>query len=90
MNIEIRDLNIENISGTSKRTQKPYSFNKQEGWLHQPDKPYPVSVDITLEDNASAYPKGIYKIDERSFYVDSFNRLSVGRLLLKKIGDLKD
>lgn len=79
--IEVRSTVVTNVSGTSKNG-KPFSIDKQEGWAHFPDQPYPLRIEISLGRNSTAYAPGFYKFDAKSFYVDRFNSLTLGRLEL--------
>lgn len=85
MKIEIAEQRVQNVSGTSGKTGKVFSINKQVGWLHMEDQKYPVRIEITLDDNSTGYPPGQYEISAQSFYVDRFSQLQVGRLKLRPI-----
>ena len=83
MKIEIVTDKVTVKSGTSQRTQKPYSINKQEGFLFTEGAKYPVRFEFNLADGATAYAPGFYKLDESSFFVDRFGALSLsGQLVL--------
>lgn len=82
MKIEIVTSTIKNKSGTS-AAGKPYSINKQEGFLFTEGAKYPVRFEFNLADGATAFAPGMYKLDESSFYVDRFGALSLsGQLVL--------
>ncbi len=83
--IEIQNPTVENVAGTSSRTGKPFSFNKQEAYAHIPGQHYPQRIELTLEDNSTGYPAGNYTIQPESLYVDRFGRLQLGQLKLKPI-----
>lgn len=85
MRIEIQSTDLFTKSGNAKTTGKPYSIRKQDAWAHIEGQPYPVRISFNLEDNAAPYQIGMYVLDERSFYVDKFGNLSIGRLLLNPI-----
>lgn len=84
--IEVSSDTVITRSGISARTGKPYSMREQEGYAHtvgrdgQPSK-YPQLIKITLGDNQSPYPAGLYTVSPESFYVDRFNALSLGLVL---------
>lgn len=84
--IEFRDGDTVRVqSGISRRTQKPYNITKQEGWFHDKKSPYPTRVEINLEDGQPPYAPGLYTIDfTNSVFVDRYNSLSLGRLLLMR------
>lgn len=86
MKIEIANVSVRNQSGTSQRTGKPYSMEKQEGYLHLEGQPYPVKFEFTLAQGAKPYEKGYYTVTDKSFIVDRFGSLSLsGQLELVPI-----
>lgn len=86
MKIEIVTDKVTVKSGTSQRTQKPYTIHKQEGFLFTEGAKYPVRFEFNLAVGATAYAPGMYKLDESSFFVDRFGALSLsGQLVLSPI-----
>ncbi|WP_429154072.1 single-stranded DNA-binding protein [Aeromonas media] len=86
MKIEIVTDKVTVKSGTSQRTQKPYSINKQEGFLFTEGAKYPVRFEFNLAEGATAHAPGMYKLDESSFFVDRYGALSLsGQLALVPI-----
>lgn len=77
MKIEIANVNVRNQSGTSQRTGKAYSMNKQEAYLHLDGQPYPVRFEFNLAEGAQPYQKGFYTVNDKSFIVDRFGSLGV-------------
>lgn len=77
MKIEIANVNVRNQSGTSQKTGKPYSMNKQEGYLHLEGQPYPVRFEFNLADGATPFQKGFYTVTDKSYIVDRFGSLAV-------------
>lgn len=77
MKIEIVNVNVRNQSGTSQRTGKPYSMNKQEAFLHIEGQPYPVRFEFNLAEGATPFQKGFYTLSDKSFMVDRFGSLGV-------------
>ncbi|MGL6424170.1 single-stranded DNA-binding protein [Aeromonas caviae] len=77
MKIEIANVSVRNQSGTSQRTGKAYSMDKQEAYLHLDGQPYPVKFEFTLAQGATPYQKGFYSVTDKSFIVDRFGSLSV-------------
>lgn len=77
MKIEIANVSVRNQSGTSQRTGKPYSMEKQEAYLHLDGQPYPVKFEFTLAQGATPYQKGFYTITDKTFIVDRFGSLGV-------------
>ncbi|MDT8385161.1 MAG: single-stranded DNA-binding protein [Gammaproteobacteria bacterium] len=80
--IEIKTTEIDVFTGNSKKTGNPFSIRNQFGWIHLRDKPYPMELKIQLDDQQQPYPPGEYQVDEKSFVIDRFQNLSVGRLKL--------
>lgn len=81
--IEIQpNAEVRTQSGTSKNG-KPYTINKQEGWLHNFRDPYPTKINIALQSNATPYAPGMYEIDlVNSVMVDRYGEPTFGRLTL--------
>jgi hypothetical protein len=77
MKIEIAHVTVRNQSGTSQRTGKPYSMDKQEAYLHLDGQPYPVKFEFTLAQGATPFQKGFYTVTDKSFIVDRFGSLGV-------------
>lgn len=85
MRIEIQSAEFQVQSGTVKngsRAGQSYSIRKQDVWVHLEGQPYPIRAVVNLEDNKPPYQPGFYKLDEKSFFVDRFNSLTLGRLAL--------
>jgi len=84
MKIEFKDNKTESFSGTSKKTNKPFSITKQVGWLHGTEA-YPVKVEIMLKDEQKPYSRGFYRVDaDSSIYVDRNNRLAISPVLIEQ------
>jgi hypothetical protein len=76
--VEITDTEVTNQSGTSGKTGKDYSINKQEGWAYIGGAPYPQRIEITLQDNQPAFPVGKYSLDlNKAAFVGGFNQLGL-------------
>lgn len=82
--IEIQpNAEVRTQSGTSSRSGKPYSINKQEAWMHNGRDPYPTKINITLQTNATPYAPGMYEINlAESVMVDRYGEPTFGRLTL--------
>ena len=74
--IEIKSTDLRQKSGTSGRG-KAYSFKEQSAWAHLPDKPYPVEIVLTRNDNEPPFAVGLYDLAPASFYVDGFGSLAI-------------
>jgi hypothetical protein len=81
MKIEITSTETRQKSGMSK-SQKPFSFRVQTAYAHLHGKPYPVQIEVTLDDAAPAHAVGSYTLGEESYYVNRFGSLELGRLQL--------
>lgn len=81
MKVEIKDVTIDEINGTSKQG-RPYHIRKQTGYVTLPSSHYPVRFQITLENNNPGYPVGVYTL-EPVFDVDAYGSLKITRLALK-------
>lgn len=77
MKIEIANVSVRNQSGTSQRTGKAYSMEKQEAYLHLEGQPYPVKFEFTLAQGATPFQKGFYTVTDKSFIVDRFGSLGL-------------
>jgi hypothetical protein len=80
--IEIQDDAVTTRNGTSQKNGQPFSIRSQNAWLHTAGAPYPTKMEITLDRDQAPWPVGEFTVDETSFFVDKFRRLSVGRLKL--------
>lgn len=83
-----RQVNIKNGPNAGKTT----TFYEQEAYITLPDadgnpRPYPMplTLNIDVDRQQQPYQPGLYLIDERSFYIDRFKSLAVGRLYLRPI-----
>ena len=77
MKIEIQNAHVDEFSGTSNRTGRPFTIRKQEAWAHLPGEPYPRAISIPLGREQSPYAPGTYALDPKSFFVDKFGSLSL-------------
>lgn len=87
--IEITSSETENVSGTSNRTGKPYSFKKQTAYLHVFGQDYPDKTELILDDAQVAYAPGHYHLDGESIYVDRNGRLALTPKLVPVVSDAK-
>lgn len=55
---------------------------KQSGWAHLPDKPFPVEIQLRIDEPSKAYQAGVYTLDPKSFWVDRFGSLAVSPVLI--------
>lgn len=69
------------IAGTSKTTNRPYSFRVQEAYLYTVNKdgqpgPFPEKFELMLEDNQAPYAPGEYQLHPSSIYLDRSGRVA--------------
>ena len=81
LKIEITKTAVETISGKSNKTQKEFSFRKQQCWLHSPKEVYPSETEIIINDDQTPYPVGTYVLCDSSIYVDRNGRLAINPVL---------
>ena len=84
MMVEVKQPDVRVREGVSQRTGKPYRMREQEGWIFLPGSPYPERVKLSLEDDASPYPVGLYPVSQDSFFVGKYQELQV-RLRLDRV-----
>ena len=89
--VSVTSTEVRNQSGNAKATNKPYSLNFQEVWVHTSDRkgnpnPYPEKVEVILEKNeqgaALFYPVGEYALSPNSIYVDRNGSLAISPRLV--------
>lgn len=83
-----RVVNIKNGPNAGKQT----TFHEQEAYITLADndgnpRPYPMltTLNIDVDKGGKPYPVGVYVVDDRSFYLDRFKQLAVGRLTLRPL-----
>lgn len=76
MKIMIDSISVKTKSGTSQRTQKPYSIREQEAWLDT-GKRFPAPIKLNLDNDQAPWPVGEYTVnDDESHYADKFGTFS--------------
>jgi Helix-destabilising protein len=78
--INIKSADFDTKSGTSKRGQA-YSIREQIGYAQIGDEVRKVK--ISLGRDQPVYAVGLYVVDDASFTTDSYDGLTLGRLVLK-------
>lgn len=81
--IEISDVRLQEISGTSKGTGKPYCFFKQKAYLFVTGAKYPKEIELSHDDNK---PLGVgrYQIDlNQAVSVDNFGGIGIDARLIE-------
>jgi hypothetical protein len=83
-----RIVNIKNGLKAGQQT----TFHEQEAYITLADndgnpRPYPMltTLNIDVEHGQKPYPPGVYVVDDRSFYLDRFRQLAVGKLSLRSL-----
>lgn len=85
--IEVKTEHVNEKSGITATTQKPYKIREQTVWAYLvskdgSEKPYPTETRVLLEDGQFPYKPGFYTISPQSIFVGQFEKLSIGRLVL--------
>ncbi|YCH23993.1 G5P family DNA-binding protein [Pseudomonas sp. D1-3] len=75
--VEIHSAEFSTKSGTSARTNKPYSIREQVAYVHIGDVPYPTQIKITLDDGKPSYAPGKYHLADDSFFVGQYADLKI-------------
>jgi hypothetical protein len=83
LKIEIKDVAVEQKSGTARQSGKPYTIRTQSGWTSLNGETR--RVPINLERDQPAYEVGQYVLADSSFIFGDFGRLMLGRLELQKV-----
>lgn len=93
--VEVKSTVITPRSGTvttGPRTGQQFQVNEQEAWIYLfgPDgnpHPYPLRLvlDIDVQKGQQPYPVGVYQVSPTCFYVNRFNKLDVGRLVITPV-----
>lgn len=90
--VEVEEAKVETKSGVSARTGRPYSIREQTCWLYGYDDQakafkHAQKIKVTLADEqANAYPVGLYAVHPGSVYVDKFGQASL-KVRLMPAGD---
>lgn len=84
--VEIKEVAVTNKSGTAAKTGKAYSIDEQTGWAHLCDKsgnphPYPVRVQIALENGQDPYQPGLYTLAPESLYANRYGQIEIRPVL---------
>lgn len=79
MKIEIASTEVQKRTVRSKKDGKEYTFYTQEGFYHDGHSPYPTRCNIPVADAASAYPVGMYRVADKSLFIDRFGNLALQR-----------
>jgi hypothetical protein len=77
--IKIEKIDTFLFTGTSNRTGKPFSIPKQVAYAVLPNEPYPIRIELNLEEKDKPYEVGEYRLGPESFYVDRFRKLTLGK-----------
>lgn len=77
MRFFVHSAEVRVISGMSAKTGRPYNIREQEAFVQLSGCPYPLPVNIRLEDDEAPYEPGIYMLHSDSHFVDRFRHLQV-------------
>lgn len=90
--IEIQSNAIDERRGKIQRGERAgqdYHIRQQEGWVYN-GKAYPERIVLSLGQDGSAFPVGMYEIDPASITVGEYGQLQFERSLkLVKLQDAK-
>lgn len=75
--VEVHTAEFSTKSGTSARTNKPYSIREQSAYVHIGDVPYPTQIKITLDEGKPSYAPGKYQLADDSFFVGQYGDLKI-------------
>lgn len=75
--IEIESTKLNQRSGVSKETQKPYSMQEQMALMFRQGERYPEKIKLTLDKDALAYPVGHYMLSDESFELSRFAGIQI-------------
>ncbi|MDR3451923.1 MAG: single-stranded DNA-binding protein [Rhodoferax sp.] len=80
--------------GISPKTQKPYTFRLQTGYLHEVSvdgevSEIPSKFEFFVEDGKPAYPRGTYALADSGVYLDRDGKPAV-RIILTPLAGKKD
>jgi len=82
MKIEILNEEMEEKTIRPKNGNEPFTLYEQYGRIQLNDE----IRKLTLTNNAyQPYKKGVYQVDPKSYYVDQFGSLKMGKLILKPV-----
>jgi hypothetical protein len=79
MKIQVKNDEVETVRGTG-QSGRPYEMRKQAAYLLQGEEVR--RIELMLGRDQSPYAPGFYSIDDRSYEVDRFGNLKIGRLVL--------
>ena len=79
LKVEIKSAEINEKSGISQKTGKPYTIRDQIGYVSLKGKPYPVEFRFVVE--AAGYPVGNYFF-EPEIYIGGYGQLQLGKNVL--------
>lgn len=84
MKIQVKSTDVETLRGTGK-SGKAYEMRKQAAYLLQDEEVR--RIELLLNREQAPYPPGFYAVDDRSYEVDNFGNLKIGRLILTPLAE---
>lgn len=87
MRVIVKRADVAVRSGTGDQG-RPWSIREQQAFAATVDKEgrpddFPSKITIRLDEGQAPYAPGEYEVDERSFYVAQYGRLSLGNVVLR-------
>lgn len=83
MQVVVKVRDVQEKRGTSAKSGKPYLIRYQEGWVSLDGETRRLK--IGLADENPGYAPGLYEVDDKSFFVDQYSELSLGKLVLRQV-----
>lgn len=76
LKIEIHSNELNSFTWKDKSGTERTGY-KQSAYVHLPDKPFPVEIQLRVDGPSKAFSPGVYELSPKSFWVDRFGSLSV-------------
>jgi len=94
LNVSVETTVVDNKSGISAKTNKPYNIREQEAWAFTFDREgkqqkHPQRIKLTLDDDQKPYEIGNYILDPASIYVDRFGQIAIRARLRAVVASAK-
>jgi len=86
--LQPREITIKNGARAGQIT----TFYEQEAWVTLPGndgkpRPFPqrIVLNIDVDRKQAAWPVGVYTLSDAAFFIDRFNALTIGRIVLSPV-----
>ena len=81
LKIEIHQSQLRSFNWQDKKGVNRTGY-KQDAYVHLPEKPFPVGIQLRVDDPSKQYAPGLYQLSESSFWVDRFGSLACNPVLI--------